>query len=359
MPVINFHCPACQAKLRLNDRTLVGRTLDCPECEQALELFEDEQARIQVRRISPSSAKSTQSEERSPEPSSETSDGETKARPIIKRHLKERLATLAKPLQTPLGIAWCLAIALTTLFILVAIVPEISGPDRPRTKKLSQADTNPKTSEIDAANKTNPAQSVTPNKQPDNTGRSTTPAATGNTNTNTISKNNPVEDENNEPPTPPVKTANIATGDQQSPNNLAGNVATDPHFPDTVAKTNTDKPNRIEKIDKPPSVPEPTVDIDAILKLPILKFEQKSPVTLPRILLQVQNLAGIEFDTSPLANADVEWESREVTVDVENTTFRLLLEAILDQADARMEVIEDTITIHPKMKTDVATRPSN
>lgn len=41
MPVYSFPCPHCSTRLRLKDRRLVGRTIACPDCGQAVELQHD------------------------------------------------------------------------------------------------------------------------------------------------------------------------------------------------------------------------------------------------------------------------------------------------------------------------------
>ena len=132
-----------------------------------------------------------------------------------------------------------------------------------------------------------------------------------------------------EPPLPPVAA--------QNPNPLS---------PDT---DQTPNPNQSAADPPKPAevVPEKPVDIAAALAVKIVKFEQLKDVPFKELIFQVEEMCGVPIkrgDDVPTPSAEV-WNT-PVSLRLQDTTVRKILEALLEKISLSYTIEKDHIRLH-------------
>ncbi len=90
-----------------------------------------------------------------------------------------------------------------------------------------------------------------------------------------------------------------------------------------------------------PDIPTPKpieYDINKALAQPILRFSQPEPVPFLRLLHQIEEMAAIPIDTTPVTDSPLaDRLMQEVTLELEDTTVGEILETLVDQAGLKFE----------------------
>lgn len=339
MAALNFLCPKCNARLRLNDRKLIGRQIPCPECSSQLELFESDLGEVDVRLIAETPATP---ESKTEQPVSREPNVESPSRKLAVPSLSQKFAGLTKPLQTPMGVAWCLAISLTMLFIFAVLLPELNDQSRTAVAEAHKDPSKRSGQQLPVDNR-GKTKNGTAKQSTKDTSRT---SARNDQNQN--KRNGTDSDSTNGNTTTPTKITNVI---QQSPVETDQKTTKDKTTTIAQTDTNTQKStdNDANQNPKPeiPEVEEPKVELDIVLKLPIIKFEQKTPVPAARLLLQLENLSGVSFNTDALTRSNAEWKTREVTLELENVSFEDLLTEVVSKLDATWEAKDGAIIVLP------------
>ncbi len=299
-------CPDCGTTLRIRDRSFVGRTVPCPECHTALVIELDSDRQVVARK--PVIVRAATNQTAAPTKASSSSlsvvSNSDRATTHSSRTQQSRWSeSLRRVSNSPLVMAWALAIAMTVL-VFVAM-------SRPSVRFRSPSQTPPE-----------PSRSPEPlNDQPLVPGESPSKPS------------NPVGDPNGNAP--------FETPSSSEPLLSIAADATRPANAPELSSVNSDNgdtghrplvavpsPNRVPPIAAPP----PKIDFDVALQQRFPSFEQAPPASRRALIEFIEELLGapIRYNAAELGEQNL---SQLVTIrKLENPTIRVILKAVLDPA---------------------------
>ena len=327
-------CPDCGTPLRIRDRSFVGRTVPCPECHTALVIELDSDQHVVARKPVVDKAAINKAAPLTKASSSgisvvSDSDLATTNSPRAPSRWSESLRRVS---NSPLVMAWALAIAMTVLVFVAMTRPSVrfrSGSPVPSERSISPENAND--------------QQLVPDESPP---RQSSPEGDPNGNA-------PVET-----PSPSELSRSLAA-DATRPAN-APELTFSPIFETTENGDSGHKPlvvvpspNRVQPVAAPP----PKIDFDAALKLPISLFEQPVPASRRALIEFIEELLGapIRYRGEDLGEQNLD---KLVTVrKLENTTLRVILKAVLDPAGWEFVTTDTELRIQLKATGDALPKP--
>ena len=327
-------CPDCGTTLRIRDRSFVGRTVPCPECHTALVIALDPDQHVVARKPVVDKVAITKTATLTKASSSglsvvSVSDLATTNSPRAPSRWSESLRRVS---NSPLAMAWALAIAMTAL-VLVAMT-------RPSVRFRSPSPIPP--------------------------GQSKPPESTN---------DQPLGPEGTHPrPSNPEGVPNgIAPVETPSPSELSPSIAADATRPanapeltfnpisETTENGNSGhKPlvvvpsaNKVQPVAAPP----PKIDFDAALQLRFVMFEQPVPASRRALIESIEEMLGapIRYREADLGAQNLD---KLVTVrKLENPTLRVILKAVLDPAGWEFVTNDTELRIQLKPQGDAPPKP--
>ena len=302
-------CPDCGTILRVRDRSFVGRTVPCPECRTALVIELDPDQHVVARKpvvdkaAINRTAALTKSSSSGISVVSDSGLGTTNS-PRTPSRWSESLRRVS---NSPLAMAWALAIAMTALVFVAMTRPSV------RFRPPNQV----------PPGHSSPPESI--NDQPlvpeESHLRQSNPEGGPNGNA-------PVET-----PSPSELSPSIAA-DATRPAN-APELTFSP-ISETTENGNSGhkplvavpSPNRVQPVAAPP----PKIDFDAALQQRLSLFEQPIPASRRALIESIEEMLGapIRYRGEDLGEQNLD---KLVTVrKLENPTLRVILKAVLDPA---------------------------
>lgn len=107
-------------------------------------------------------------------------------------------------------------------------------------------------------------------------------------------------------------------------------------------------PQDARPIDVPLAPDEPFIDVESALSLPVLRFAQTQPVRALTLLRQLEELGGVPIDaTAVLESPAAQRLDQPVTLELDQTTFGDLLQALLGELDVSFSTGPRGIILHP------------
>ena len=303
-------CPECGTTLRVRDRSFVGRVIECPDCRVKLTIQLDDARKLVAER-----AKA----EPVPKPSPRLKT------PVARfgLALRDKFGGIAR---SPLALAWALAIGLTAFAAILMLRPAV------RFRTPTSAGEQP------------PSLAVT------------TPA-----DGQSSPENNP--ETNAAEPLPPESPSQAAANPSLTPNEpVAGTTVPEitpapiPSVPPEAPPT--DKPNTVATVPavtsdtNPKPVPVAVkIDVDALLKQRLQKFETNQPRSRLQMIELVEELLGapIRYDRGELGEKNLE---RTISIDLENTTVAGVLKVIVESAGWEYFVEDNGLRLKPRRVAD-------
>ena len=301
-------CPECGTTLRVRDRSFVGRVIECPDCRVKLTLKLDDSRTLVAERAKAESV-------RKPSPrlvSSVAGFGSA---------LRDKVGGIAK---SPLALAWALAIGLTAFAAILMLRPTV------RFRTPTPAGEQPPSLAV-----TTPADGKTSLESQPETG-ATEPRPT----------ESPLHANPNQTPNEPVAGTTIP---EITP-------APIPSVPPEVPPT--DKPNTVVTVPAvtPDTNPKPVpvavkIDVDALLKQRLQKFETNQPRSRLQMIELVEELLGapIRYDRGELGEKNLE---RTISIDLESTTVGGVLKVIVEPAGWEYVVEDNGLRLKPRRVAD-------
>lgn len=119
MQVSRIPCPHCFTNLRVRDRSLIGQTIDCPDCKQPLEIVADGPKGIAIRPANRDEASPGQPKKRRRKRKPAGKQGKRKR--SSKRKAETPKRSWADTFKNPVVISWIVAIAATGTFVGVVL----------------------------------------------------------------------------------------------------------------------------------------------------------------------------------------------------------------------------------------------
>ncbi len=303
-------CPECGTTLRVRDRSFVGRVIECPDCRVKLTITLDD-------------ARTLVAERAKAEPVPKSSPRLESSVARFGSALRDKISGIA---QSPLALAWALAIGLTAFAAILMLRPAVRFRTPTSTGEQS------------------PSLAVT------------TPA-----DGQSSPENNPVTDATE--PRPPESPSQTDANPGQTPNEpVAGTTVPEitpapiPSVPPEV--TPTDKPNTVAIV---PAVnpdtnlkPVPVavkIDVDALLKQRFQKIETNRPQSRLQMIELVEELLGapIRYDRDELGEKNLE---RTITINLETTTLGGVLKVIVESAGWEYVVEDNGLRLKPRRVAD-------
>ena len=303
-------CPECGTTLRVRDRSFVGRVIECPDCRVKLTLKLDD-------------ARTLVAERAKAEPVLKPSPRLVSSVAGFGSALRDKISGIAR---SPLALAWALAIGLTAFAAILMLRPSV------RFRTPTPADEQPPSLAV-----TTPADGKT---SPENKAKHDSPDLL-----------------------PQESPSQAAANPNQTPNeSVAGTTIPEitpapiPSVPPDV--TPTDKPNTVSTAPAvtPDTNPKPVpvavkIDVDALLKQRLQKFETNQPRSRLHMIELVEELLGapIRYDRGELGEKNLE---RTISIDIENTTVGGVLKAIVESAGWEYVVEDNGLRLKPRRVAD-------
>jgi hypothetical protein len=328
MDPFHFTCCHCGVRLRMRDRLFVGRQVNCPECRRSL-LVSESAGKLVVGPV----ARATPPADAGGKPTVAAPNATASTRPDVRARCAATCAKIAafsrqQPALALLGVVGVCALLLTIAFVarrqrsdeisdpsLTGVLPPVANSSIPESHP-----THPEP----------PAESTAT----DSGGRLAVAPAGAETS------------ESGEPrlanvkPVPDARAEPIGIGKQVPP---AGNR---PDFFDVpiLPVLAPSAPNVPVAETAAPVI----IDVLAALEQPIDSFEQSRTVPLRGVLTQVAEMAGavVAFDADELGPA-ADKLAQPVTLKLQKTTVREILERLLEPAGLTFKIHEQTIRLRP------------
>ncbi len=303
-------CPECGTTLRVRDRSFVGRVIDCPDCRVKLTITLDDARSLVAERAKAEPVPKPAPRWKSPG----SGFGST---------LRDKIGGIA---QSPLALAWALAIGLTAFAAILML--------RPAVRFRTPTSTGEQSPSLAVAT---PADGQT---SPENKPKYDAP--------------DPLPQES-----PSQAVANL----NQTPNeSVAGTTIPEitpapiPSVPPDM--TPADKPHKVVTVPAvtPDTNPKPApvavkIDVDALLKQRFQKIETNRPQSRLQMIELVEELLGapIRYDRDELGEKNLE---RTISINLETTTLGGVLKIIVESAGWEY-VVEDTgLRLKPRRVAD-------
>lgn len=294
MPVTKFQCPQCQTPLRLENRALfVGRTFDCPDCGQTMQIEADGSDGVIAKPLSGPSA--TQSK-------SDAGFG------IHRQPIASMWDQLSR---RPALLGWSVAV----LFAFGLFWFTRSPGERPA--------------------------STAPAKTPEKIGESQPPSVAK-------QKSNDLAEEVVPRPVPPADVIRIAdAGKQPDPKpDEPADPKPNPQPADVV-------PQKLPPPPDPPDDPVPEVpgrltaeEIATRLNQAVARFDQTKPVAFVKLLDVLEDMVGVAI-VWDLDRVDDEQLQKPVSMLLEQTTVGAILDAAIKQAKLQRRSADGKIVLEP------------
>ena len=333
-----FECPHCSALLRVRDRQFVGRTVDCPDCGEPVQLLPDGVRGIAVLPAE-SGAKAT-----SPRRKKKT------RRPVAETPPRNTWLT-------PGRVSSVVAIVLVLIVVTIVAWPGGKSPTNftqtlppltinsnetvaPVAPKPAADNENEQPASADPAPPTADDENDTPIPEaiplPDvlNDVAAIEPIAAP-TEVAEATRN-PEPNQTDAPPDPAAVPEVNANPDSAEP--LVANAA------DPKNEPTDNVPGPADSVTVAPEPdPEPPIDIHATLNVTLVSFRQDTPATVRNCLRQMEELVGTRFDIDesvPPAALDL-----EVTYALRQATVSQILDTVLEKAGLFQQVEDNRIII--------------
>lgn len=290
-------CPECRTKLRIRDRTFVGRKIECPECHVELLIRQNE-------------AREYFAERPKVEPKQVPKEPKS-SRAKIPSAWQRRIAEFA---SSPLTISWALAAAVTLFVAVIMLRPNVRL--RPKTDISSQQ----------------PAQSET-TSNPDHKPELDQAAVAEKT-----AEPNAPDTNNSDPPPEPNAALHSPTASADVP--LSAKV-------DYVE---ADVPSALKPDRGPLPVVLPVkIDVKGKLEQPLNGYKTPMPVKREALIEELAEMLGAEIDRKEIGERELQ---RTVTITLDRkTTVGEVLKALIDSANWEY-IIEDTgLRLRPRQDT--------
>ena len=327
-------CPDCGTTLRIRDRSFVGRTVPCPECRTALVIELDSDQQVVARKPVVDKAAISKAAPLTKASSSgisvvSDSDLATTNSPRTPSRWRESLRRVS---NSPLVMAWALAIAMTALVFVAVFRPSV------RFRPPHQV----------PPGHSSPPESI--NDQPlvreESRPRESNPEGDPNGNA-------PVET-----PSPSELLPSIAA-DATRPAN-APELTFSPDSETTENGNSGHKPlvvvpsaNKVQPVAAPP----PKIDFDAALKQQFFEFEQPVPASRRALIESIEELLGapIRYRGEDLGEQNLD---KLVTIrKLVNPTISVILKAVLDPAGWEFVTTDTELRIQIKATGDAPPKP--
>ncbi len=309
MPVIKFQCPQCQTPLRLENRALfVGRTFDCPDCGQALQIETDGSDGVVAKPISGLSAMKL---------SSRTDAG-------FGIHLRPTASMWDQLSRRPALLGWSAAVLFAVgLFWFT----RSSSKRSTSTTELSPNDSRP----------------TAPAKLPEQIAESPNPP---------IAKPKPKDlaEEVVPHPLPPADAIRIADAEKQ-PDQKPNEPANSKPNPQPAVVVQRKLPPPPDPSDDP--IPEVSgrltaEEIATRLNQAVARFDQTKPVAFVKLLDVLEDMAGVAI-VWDLDRVDDEQLQKPVSLLLEQTNVGSILDAAIKQAKLQRRFADGQIVLEPAM----------
>lgn len=342
MSVVHFQCPCCQAPLRIENRALfVGRTFDCPDCNESLLIEADGSTGVKAKR-SPTPTRRASEGIESTHVTRSVSEGMASRVTFPSRTNHESASKVSDrgvDLQTPKS-AWerlsrrpaLLGWIVAALFAAVLLVVINSGQQQSAPKPDAPVVAENKTSE------TEPQQSAEQNPKTVIEPDPTAPPA-----------NDQLPQEakpNGNAEQPPPDATKDSPRDNQPP------AAADPvEKPAAEEAKPVPVPPEPEPIPAPASLALSPEAIEAKLRQKIARFDQSKPVAFVKLLDTVEELAGVPivWDLDRVADEQLQ---KPVTVRLNATTVGEILDTLLKQLGLERRVVAGKIELLPRTEPE-------
>ncbi|MCH7990377.1 MAG: hypothetical protein IID46_14645 [Planctomycetes bacterium] len=278
MPLPSFSCPYCSAPLRIKNRALIGKRLACPDCGKPILISSAGPRELSLQKVSSKSR------------------SKTARKKTQEKHKKpDRLSRWLSVLQSPVGISWLVA-GLLVFMLFLAAWPFGNSDSQDRSPlHNAQENSSSDNEENRAAEKFDPAKIA---KLPN--------------------ASNDVVDLKNVFPPPVVaeKPVSLIEADQKQKQQSVP-------LRDPVAAT----------------IPPDSIDVKAALSQPILQYQLEKAVSLRKLLMDVEEMAGvpIRFDDSARAE-ELGLLDKPVSLRLEKTTVGEILKTLLKQVNLEYEL---------------------
>ena len=322
-------CPDCGTTLRIRDRSFVGRTVPCPECRTALVIELDSDRHVAARKpvidkvVIGKTAKLTKASSSGISVVSNSDLATTHSSHTLSRWSE----SLRRVSNSPLVMAWALAIAMTALVFVAMTRPSV------RFRPPSQI----------PPGQSSPPESI--NDQPLVPGESPSKPS------------NPKVDPNGNAPveTPsPSELSRSLAADATRPAN-APELTFLPISEKTESGDSGHKPLAVvpsSNTVQPVAAPPPKIDFDVALQQRFSSFEQATPVSRRALIEFIEELLGapIRYRSEDLGEQNLD---KLITVrKLENPTLRVILKAVLDSAGWEFVTTDTELRIQLKTTGD-------
>lgn len=351
-------CPCCNARLRIADLRLIEETIACPDCSEFIRFEQSDQGLVAVR------AKPLDSQAAVPEAKSTTAS-EAKNRSNLLDSIASQSATpsnnsrwrhvLNKALdqtyrlsQKPQFVAICLGIGFVLLIIVIMV-----GPNTGRSRRaVADHDTNPKdhvvrsTQQVANAVDTSQSSNETVKRLDESTD-------TG----------GGVETQSPDPPIPPTTQSvgddeMIAESDseetvEQTPGAVDQGKQDTPTQPKQTAQTEMavdENANLEQGDDEEAAEPVPLVNAKLALAMPLVEYQQLTPVSARRLLLEFEEIAGVPILLDELDDQQIAGLDREISLALTQVSLGDVLAQLLDKVGLAYTVQRHHIIVTPKSR---------
>ena len=323
-------CPDCGTTLRIRDRSFVGRTVPCPECHTALVIELNSDQHVVARKPVVDKAainKAAPLTKASSSGLSVVSDSDL-ATTNSRRAPSRWSESLRRVSNSPLVMAWALAIAMTVLVFVAMTRPSV------RFRPPSQI----------PPGQSRPPESINDQPLVPDVSHPRQPNPEGDPNGNA-----PVETPS--PSEPSLSRAADATRPANAPELTFSPIS------ETTENGNTGHKPLVAIPSPPAAVTLPKIDFDVALKQGFSQFEQPVPASRRALIESIEELLGapIRYRGEDLGEQNLD---KLVTIrKLEKPTLRVILKAVLDPAGWEFVTTDTELRIQLKATGDALPKP--
>ncbi len=323
-------CPDCGTTLRIRDRSFVGRTVPCPECRTVLVIELDLEQHVVARKPVVDKAAINRTAKLTKASSSSisvVSNSDLSATNSTRTQQSRWSESLRRVSNSPLVMAWALAIAMTALVFVAMTRPSV------RFRPPSQI----------PPRQSSPPESINDQPLVPEESRPKQPNPEGDPNDNA-----PVET-----PSPSELSRSLAA-DATRPAN-APELTFLPISEKTESGDSGHKPLAVvpsSNTVQPVAAPPPKIDFDVALQQRFFEFEQPVPASRRALIEFIEELLGapIRYRSEDLGEQNLD---KLITVrKLENPTLRVILKAVLDSAGWEFVTTDTELRIQLKTTGD-------
>ncbi|MFK7777051.1 MAG: hypothetical protein QM501_02860 [Gimesia sp.] len=288
MDVTTFHCPHCQAVLRMRGKQLADSSFQCPDCNQLLQCSQTAEGATSISVIST--------------PTTDKAVPHIAVKAGLWLNSMRRWSTSLS--SSPVLISWIIA-GIGAILILVVLMMDHSSSDKITTQN----------------------QAVTVIETP-----------------NSI----PKQTENSE--SPDIQPVQPATPVVPEPEEIIPAKPEIPPLQEVVQELIAVKPDQSPPLEakKPqPASPllSPETDVTIALEIPIIEFRQPKAVPLNQLIRQFEEMLDTQFQVAENVKSDPRLMKTPISFSLKNTTLSILLKQILSKAALTYTVKSNKIYI--------------